>query len=119
MRVLHCEIELHDFVYFATREIGRLYETEALLHNYALCYALGLVTSPYLTRQQVPRYKEDLAQLNEQGIYVTPAAPVRHAFSVHTWKYAINWYHVDMEWLKRALWQKNVPGFGRAKELVP
>lgn len=91
MRVLECEIELHDFVYFATREIGRLYETQGLIHNYALCYALGLVVSPYFTRQQVPQYREDLSRLNERGIYVTPAAPLRHSFSLHTWKYAINW----------------------------
>jgi CRISPR-associated protein Csc1 len=119
MRILECEIELHDFVYFATREIGRLYETEALIHNYALCYALGLVVSPYFTRQQVPQYQEDLSHLNRLGIYVTPAVSIRHSFSLHTWKYAINWYHVDMEKLKRELWAKNVPGFGRAKELAP
>lgn len=119
MRILECEIELHDFVYFATREIGRLYETEALIHNYALCYALGLATSPYFIPSQEPQYKEDLSRLNEQGIYVTPALPLRHSFAMHTWKYAINWYHVDMEQLKRDLWSKNVPGFGRAKELAP
>jgi CRISPR-associated protein Csc1 len=119
MRILKCDLELHDFTYFATREIGRLYETEAFIHNYALCYALGLVVSPYFIRQQIPQYQEDLSHLNEQGIYVTPATPIRYSFSIHTWKYAINWYHVDMEELKRDLWSKNVPGFGRAKELAP
>ena len=43
--IYRCELELHDSLYFATREIGRLYETEAIVHNYALCYALGLVDS--------------------------------------------------------------------------
>ncbi|HWP47360.1 MAG TPA: type I-D CRISPR-associated protein Cas5/Csc1 [Candidatus Limnocylindrales bacterium] len=119
MRILECELEFHDFVYFATREVGRLYETEALIHNYALCYALGLVVSPYFVRQQIPQYREDLSDLNQRGIYVTPAVSIRHSFSLHTWKYAINWYHVDMEKLKRDLWGKNVPGFGRAKELAP
>jgi len=43
--IYRCEIELHDNLYYATREIGRLYETEAILHNYSLCYALGFVDS--------------------------------------------------------------------------
>ncbi|MFM6191875.1 type I-D CRISPR-associated protein Cas5/Csc1, partial [Planktothrix sp.] len=44
--IYRCTIELHDSLYFATREIGRLYETEPILHNYALCYALGLIDNP-------------------------------------------------------------------------
>ena len=56
--VLCCDLELHDSLYFASREIGRLYETERVLHNYALCYALGLVASPYFTRQQTPTCRD-------------------------------------------------------------
>ncbi|MFM7370560.1 MAG: type I-D CRISPR-associated protein Cas5/Csc1, partial [Sphaerospermopsis kisseleviana] len=43
--IYRCQLELHDSLYFATREIGRLYETEAIIHNYALCYSLGLIDS--------------------------------------------------------------------------
>ena len=28
--IYRCEIELHDNLYYATREIGRLYETEVV-----------------------------------------------------------------------------------------
>jgi CRISPR-associated protein Csc1 len=110
--VLRCDLELHDSLYFASREIGRLYETERVIHNYALCYALGLVSSAYFTRQQTPTYRQDLSSLNERGIYVTPARDVAVDFSLSTWKYASNHYHVMME---KA--QTNTPTFGRVKEV--
>jgi CRISPR-associated protein Csc1 len=122
-----CVLELHDSLYYATREIGRLYETEPILHNYALCYALGLVDSDkyattvaaehayrYFCAEQVPLYQEHLTPLNQQGIYVTPAHPMRHATVLNTWKYADNRYHVEM-----SKTQKNIPSFGRAKEIAP
>jgi len=125
--IYRCTLELHDSLYFATREIGRLYETEPVLHNYALCYALGLVdndrhstTVPeehsyrYFCPEQVPKYEEHLTPLNQQGIYVTPARAVHHASVLNTWKYANNNYHVEMEKT-----QKNIPSFGRAKEIAP
>ena len=125
--IYRCELELHDSLYFATREIGRLYETEAIVHNYALCYALGLVDSDryntqvpeeheyrYFCREQVPMYEEHLSKLNEVGIYVTPARSLQHTSVLHTWKYANNNYHVEMEKTKT-----NIPSFGRAKEIAP
>lgn len=125
--IYRCNLELHDSLYFATREIGRLYETEPVLHNYALCYALGLVDSDryattvaeensyrYFCPEQVPKYEEHLTPLNQQGIYVTPARTVCHAAILNTWKYADNRYHVEMQKT-----QKNIPSFGRAKEIAP
>jgi CRISPR-associated protein Csc1 len=125
--IYRCSIELHDSLYYATREIGRLYETEPIIHNYALCYSLGLVDSDryvtqvaeehaylYFCSEQVPKYKEHLTPLNTQGIYLTPARSVRHTSMLNTWKYANNNYHVEMEKT-----QKNIPSFGRAKEIAP
>lgn len=125
--IYRCTLELHDSLYFATREIGRLYETEPVLHNYALCYALGFVDSDrhsttvpeehsyrYFCPEQVPKYEEHLTPLNQQGIYVTPARAVHHTAVLNTWKYANNNYHVEMEKT-----QKNIPSFGRAKEIAP
>jgi CRISPR-associated protein Csc1 len=125
--IYRCQIELHDSIYFATREIGRLYETEPIIHNYALCYALGLVDSEkyattvaeehsyrYFCPEQVPKYEEHLTPLNEQSIYVTPACSISHTSILNTWKYANNNYHVEMEKT-----QKNIPSFGRAKEIAP
>ncbi|WP_066376969.1 type I-D CRISPR-associated protein Cas5/Csc1 [Anabaena sp. CA = ATCC 33047] len=125
--IYRCQLELHDSLYYATREIGRLYETEPIIHNYALCYALGLVDSEvysttvaeeysyrYFCPEQVPKYEEHLTPLNQQGIYVTPAHSIGHSTILNTWKYANNNYHVEMEKT-----QKNIPSFGRAKEVAP
>ncbi|MBD1921688.1 type I-D CRISPR-associated protein Cas5/Csc1 [Microcoleus sp. FACHB-831] len=128
MTIIHrCQLELHDSLYYATREIGRLYETEPVIHNYALCYALGLVDSEvystnvteehsyrYFCREQIPKYEEHLTPLNQQGIYLTPARSLSHSTTLNTWKYANNNYHVEMEKT-----QKNIPSFGRAKEIAP
>ncbi len=109
-----CTLELHDSLYFATREIGRLYETEPILHNYALCYALGLVDSDrhsttvleehsyrYFCLEQVPKYEEHLTALNQQGIYVTPARAVHHTAVLSTWKYANNNYTLRWKRLRK------------------
>ncbi|MGB8687560.1 MAG: type I-D CRISPR-associated protein Cas5/Csc1 [Microcoleus sp.] len=125
--IYRCQIELHDSLYFATREIGRLYETEPVIHNYALCYALGLVDSEiyattvseedsyrYFCPEQVPKYEPHLTALNQQGIYVTPGRSIFHSSTLNTWKYANNNYHVEMEKT-----QKNIPSFGRTKEIAP
>lgn len=124
--IYRCQLELHDSLYFATREIGRLYETEPILHNYALCYALGLVDSKqyativpeehsyrYFCAEQMPKYEEHLTPLNQQKIYVTPARSLVHTSTLNTWKYANNNYYVEMEKT-----QKNIPSFGRAKEIA-
>ncbi|MCU0527491.1 MAG: type I-D CRISPR-associated protein Cas5/Csc1 [Elainella sp. Prado103] len=125
--IYRCVLELHDSLYYATREIGRLYETEPILHNYGLCYAFGFVDSDryattvaeehtyrYFCPEQVPKYEEHLTPLNQQGIYVTPARSLNYATVLNTWKYANNHYHVEMEKT-----QKNIPSFGRTKEIAP
>ncbi len=125
--IYQCQIELHDNLYYATREIGRLYETEIILHNYALCYALGFVDSEkyqttvrdedtytYFCHEQIPKYEQHLTPLNQQKIYLTPAKPVCHHTTLNTWKYANNNYHVEMHKT-----QKNMPSFGRNKEIAP
>ncbi len=113
MIVYTCRLTLHESLYFATREVGRLYETGRYLHNYALTYALGLAVAPYFCADQVPRYAEQLTPLNERRVYVTPARGVKVEYVLATFKYANNAYHVEMEKGSR-----NTPSFGRAKELA-
>ena len=69
-------LELLDYVFFATVERGKVYETGAFIHNYALAYALRLTSAPYGHTVQEPRYEEELRPLNEQGLYITPAEPL-------------------------------------------
>lgn len=114
MFVTVCHLELHDYLFYASREMGRLYETEKYLHNYGLTYALGLVKAPYANLSQVPRYQADLQALNEQGIYVTPAYPLHCSFSFSTFKMAnVNYYNFTPQI------SSNQVVFGRAKELAP
>jgi CRISPR-associated protein Csc1 len=62
-----------------------LYETEPVIHNYALSYVLGLVDNlqyntvvaeehsyRYFCPEQIPKYEEHLTPLNQQGIYSNP-----------------------------------------------
>ncbi len=114
MLITICRLELHDFLFYASREMGRLYETEKYLHNYGLTYALGLTRSPYANLTQVPHYAEDLSLLNEQGVYVTPAHPLRHTFAFHTFKMASVGYYSFTPQIST-----NQVVFGRAKELAP
>ena len=113
MRVYLGRLTLHENLYFATREIGRLYETGRYLHNYALTFALGLANAPYFNAEQKPSYAEHLSPLNERGIYVTPARGVAIDYMLSTFKYANNAYHVEMTQGSR-----NTPSFGRAKEIA-
>lgn len=113
MHIYHCRLTLHDAVFFATREIGRLYETGHYLHNYGLTYAFRLVESPWFHAEQVPQYAADLSALNGQ-VYVTPARPLDVTFQLATFKYGEEVLHVEMQQATR-----NTPSFGRAKELAP
>lgn len=114
MRIAIYQLKLHDFLFYASREMGRIYETERYLHNYGLTYALGLTRSSYANLSQVPHYSEDLRFLNEQRIYVTPAYPIQVAFAFHTFKMAnVNYYNLTPQV------SSNQVVFGRAKELAP
>lgn len=112
MYILRCRLTLHEPLFFATREVGRLYETGRYLHNYALTYALGLVQSPWFNSEQVPHYAQDLVPLG-QTIYVTPAEPKKVTFQLATFKYGEEQLHVEMQQAER-----NTPSFGRAKEFA-
>ncbi|BAZ50211.1 hypothetical protein NIES4103_28250 [Nostoc sp. NIES-4103] len=114
MQVYRLLLILQDPLYFATRELGRLYVTEQYLHNYALTYALGLAKSSYYDAEHIPHYERDLEPLNQQGIYITPARPLESAYVTHTYKFANLSYHVKMDKIS-----KNIPTFGRIRELAP
>src|ERR671926_55757 len=90
MFITVCQLTLHDFLFYASREFGRFYETEKYLHNYGLTYALGLVqpAPPYFNASQEPRYQEELRRDRVGNYYVTPAHPLRIDFAFITFKMA-------------------------------
>lgn len=119
VRVRQCRLTLHDGLYFATREIGLLFETERYIHNYALSYALfndSLIRLPFYTPAQRPTYAEDLALLNQAGVYVTPARPVLVDYQLVTYKIAQVTYHQRAERFGAPNYPRNI---GRVKELAP
>lgn len=77
--IYRLELQLWEHTFFSSREIGPFFQTEPVIGNYALAYALGLAQSPYrvpiddVTGKQPVWYKRDLGPLNARGIYVTPA----------------------------------------------
>jgi CRISPR-associated protein Csc1 len=54
MEVYRGALELLDYVFFATTERGKVYETGAFIHNYALAYAFRLASAPYSSVTQEP-----------------------------------------------------------------
>jgi len=71
LHIYRCELTFQEHVFFSSREISNFFQTEPLLGNYALAYALGLARSPYHSDGPV-RYARDLGPLNGRGVYVTP-----------------------------------------------
>jgi CRISPR-associated protein Csc1 len=65
-------LRLLEPTFFSSQEISNYYQTAPLIGNYALAYALGLCQAPYFNDGTI-HYQEHLGQLNEQGVYVTPA----------------------------------------------
>ena len=64
---------LKDYLFFATTERGKVYETGEFIHNYALAYAFKLATGPYTHEIHEPHYQDELRPLNERSLYITPA----------------------------------------------
>lgn len=75
MHVYRCELVLHEATFFSSREVSATYQTEPLIGNYALAYALGFCQSPYHNDGTI-HYREHLGALNERGLYVTPGTIV-------------------------------------------
>ncbi|WP_306057013.1 type I-D CRISPR-associated protein Cas5/Csc1 [Natronococcus wangiae] len=61
-------------IWLASREVGRLADTEPYFLNTALYYAFGLASGRYVDRLFEPTYLDDTAAVADE-IYVTPAAP--------------------------------------------
>lgn len=113
MYLYHCTLTFHDNLFYETRTLGRLYETGRLLHNIALCYAMGFAQTPFHHASDVPSYMTELERVNFKNIYVTPANGDDVRYAVHTFKFGEERSSVLME---RS--NANIPTFGRAKEVA-
>lgn len=76
MQVIEATMLTHGKVGFASREVGRMADTEPCVLNTALHYALGLSSGRYVDISHQPTYIEDTAEV-VNDIYVTPAIPAK------------------------------------------
>jgi CRISPR-associated protein Csc1 len=74
-QVLEAELRTRGEVWFASREVGRLADTESHVLNTALYYALGLASGRYVDTTFEPTYLTDTADVAER-VYVSPAVPI-------------------------------------------
>ncbi len=130
MALYHCTLTLHDNVFFATREMGILYETEKYLHNWGLSFALFTINYiPQLYRlqgelAQKPTYldasaEQNLLHLNQAKIYVFPAQPINLSYQINTFKAAQVAYYGKSKQFGDKGADKNYPiNYGKAKELA-
>ena len=130
MVLYYCKLTLHDNVFFATREMGILYETEKYLHNWALSYAFfsgTYIPQPYRLEgaiAQKPKYLDETAEqsllhLARKEIYLFPALPLRWSYQINTFKAAQTNYHGQTKKFGDKGANRNYPiNFGRAKELA-
>jgi CRISPR-associated protein Csc1 len=130
VHIYRCTLTLHDNVFFASREMGLLYETEKYLHNWALSYAFfsGIhIPSPYRlhgNNTQTPAYldskrEQNLLHLNDLGIYVLPAKPLHWSYQINTFKAAQTTYYGKSKQFGEKGANRNYPiNYGRAKELA-
>lgn len=91
IEIYRADLTLMEHTFFASREVGIYYETEPVIGNYALAYALGLCAAPYYW-DGPPRYKEDLGPLNSRGLYVTPGT-----FLLESLRYALSQFNAQTD----------------------
>ncbi len=119
MQLFRCTLTLQESVYFATREMGTLYETGRYLHNFALSFAfltIAISTCPIFATAIAQPMLKIWRWLQQSGIYVTPALPLQVDYLLATWKIGqVNYYRKSEQFGGR-----NYPAnIGRAKELAP
>ena len=97
MHIYRCEFQLMESLFFASREVNNFFQTEAVIGNYALAYALGLCCAGYHNDGEIT-YAQDLEKLNEVGIYVTPGTLTEKArFTVTRFNALSDSYWYQME----------------------
>lgn len=130
MMLYSCFLTLHDNVFFASREMGLLFETEKFFHNWGLSYALfsgrELPQMYRLTGEaaQRPSYFHPTAEnrlevLSDLDIYVFPAQPLQWSYQINTFKAAQTTYYGKSKQFGDKGADRNYPiNYGRAKELA-
>lgn len=106
-------------IWFASREVGRLADTEPYFLNTALYYAFGFASGRYVDRSFEPTYLDDTADVADD-IYVTPATPtdgvtnrITSTYNTSTDNYATINYSAQNDPNEG----QNLPSYGRRRVL--
>lgn len=78
MKLYKCQLEPHDFLFFASRDLAKIGITEKIIHNTALNYAINY-TSRVISFSSQPDYNRDIQKFS---IRVTPAYPLQRISEV-------------------------------------
>lgn len=124
-QALEATIRTQGEVWFASREIGRLADTESYILNTALYYALNLATGRYVDTEFEPTYIADTAAVADE-VYISPAAPVgqvgdapeRTNFITSTYNTSDDYYvTANLPAEENPDQKKNLPSYGRRRVL--
>lgn len=121
MQVIEATLRTHGKVGFASREVGRMTDTDPCILNTALHYALGLASGRYVDVNHQPTYIEDTADV-VHDVYVTPAAPAQDGRqnSVATEYLTTNRNARSDTYATQSLPpDENIPTFERERTLAP
>ena len=106
MILYQCTLTLHDNVFFATREMGTLFETEKYLHNWALSYALfegQHINRPYRLKGEYAQKSTTMASPSSLETRVPIAITPSTLVEPKNWQWAAS--------IKPMLWQKMPPRY--------
>jgi CRISPR type I-D-associated protein Csc1 len=82
MRLFRCELVTHDFLCFASREKSKVHQTENLIMDTALSFALSNYSRWY-NEDHVPKYEQDFEHLS---FFSTPAHPITQGTLISPWE---------------------------------
>ena len=117
VRLFHAVLETHDFLWFASYDVGGLSSTEVVIHNYALSYALSRFERG-IVFEQVPTYEADLARM---PLYTTPADLLVED-NPFAGKVKLTWNAIDTRTLQTQdpdFVKRNTPMIGRRVVIAP
>lgn len=111
IRLFYCQMILHDYLWFASYDASSLASTEAVIHNFALSYAVSRFDRSIMHNDS-PRYDKDLAEMD---FYAMPAQAIEYKKITQTYN-ALDAKSWRTDELKA---KKNTPKLGKKNMITP
>ncbi|MFW6030352.1 MAG: type I-D CRISPR-associated protein Cas5/Csc1 [Halanaerobiales bacterium] len=111
IRLFRCELLLQDYLWFSSYDISSISSTEAVIHNYALSYAISRYDRGIMNNTG-PSYEKDLKRMD---FYALPARPLEYSNKTLTYN-AIDTKTLTTDQFDK---NKNTPQIGKKKMISP